>query len=77
MTESKSDTPIIIQRNETKQIQVTASKFNGHDFVNVRQFIDINGELRPTKLGMTFMPNDAQEIIDAIQAKLKLLPLTE
>lgn len=76
MSEIKENSPIIIKRNATKQIQVTAHTFKGKHMVSVRQFIDTagTGDLWPTKLGMTFYAEDIDAIIEAIQEKKKLLP---
>ena len=57
---------IDIQKNSREVIRVSASEYEGHDLIDLRVWYDDDGEMKPTKKGITFNPSKAKDVIEAI-----------
>lgn len=57
---------IEIHKNRREVIRVSESEYEGHKFIDLRIWYDDNGEMKPTKKGISFNPNIAKEVIEAI-----------
>ena len=57
---------IEIQKNSKEVIRVSASNYEGHDLIDLRVWFDDNGEMRPTKKGISFNPSKAKDVIEGI-----------
>ena len=55
-----------IQKNSREVIRVSSSEYEGHDLIDVRVWYDDDGEMKPTKKGITFNPSKAKDVIEAI-----------
>ena len=55
-----------IQKNSREVIRVSASEYEGHNFIDLRIWYDDDGEMKPTKKGITFNPSKAKDVIEAI-----------
>jgi|TARA_B100002019_G_scaffold163402_1_gene140958 hypothetical protein len=57
---------IEIQKNSREVIRVSASEYEGHNFIDLRIWYDDDGEMKPTKKGISFNPSKAEEVIEGI-----------
>ena len=57
---------IEIQKNSREVIRVSASEYEGHNFIDLRIWYDNDGEMKPTKKGISFNPSKAEEVIEGI-----------
>ena len=57
---------IEIQKNRRETIRISESEYEGHQFIDLRIWYDDNGEMKPTKKGISFNPNIAKEVIEGI-----------
>lgn len=57
---------IEIQKNIREVIRVSASEYEGHNFIDLRIWYDDDGEMKPTKKGISFNPSKAEEVIEGI-----------
>ena len=57
---------IEIQKNKRETIRISESEYEGHRFIDLRIWYDDNGEMKPTKKGISFNPNIAKEVIEGI-----------
>ena len=55
-----------IQKNRREVIRVSSSEYEGHDLIDLRVWYDDDGEMKPTKKGITFNPSKAKDVIEAI-----------
>ena len=55
-----------IQKNSREVIRVSASEYEGHNFIDLRIWYDDDGEMKPTKKGISFNPSKAEEVIEGI-----------
>ena len=59
------------EKNSTESIRFTLSEFKGRELVNIRvYYTDDDGELKPTKKGISFSTELFDEFIEGIE-KLK------
>ena len=55
-----------IQKNSREVIRISPSEYEGHQFIDLRIWYDDNGEMKPTKKGISFNPSKAEEVIEGI-----------
>jgi hypothetical protein len=55
-----------IQKNSREVIRINASEYEGHQFVDLRIWYDDNGEMKPSKKGISFNPSKAKDVIEGI-----------
>lgn len=58
----------ILFASDWSDTRVTRSIFKGVDRVDIRQFIDIKGERRPTKKGVSIPMDHVPDLIAVLQA---------
>lgn len=58
----------ILFASDWSDTRVTRSTFKGVDRIDIRQFIDIKGERRPTKKGVSIPLDRVPDLIAALQA---------
>ncbi len=63
-----------IKKNAVDTIKCSLKEYQGHEFIDLRTFYeDDNGELKPTKKGITFSPDKIKDVIDLLeQAQIKV-----
>ena len=54
---------IEIQKNSREVIRISESEYEGHKFVDLRVWYNDNGEMKPTKKGISFNPSKAKEVV--------------
>lgn len=59
---------IILMAFERSDVRVSRSTFKGVDRIDVRTFVDIDGERRPTKKGVSIPLDRVPDLIDALRA---------
>ena len=58
---------IEIKKNKTNYVQIELREYEGHEYVDVREFYDSqDGKRLPTKKGITFSPKVLEEVIDGL-----------
>ncbi len=57
---------IEIQKNSREVIRISESEYEGHKFVDLRVWYSDNGEMKPTKKGISFNPSKAKEVVEGI-----------
>ena len=57
---------IEIQKNRRETIRISESEYEGHKFIDMRIWYDDNGEMKPTKKGISFNHGVAKEVIEAL-----------
>jgi|TARA_R100001443_G_scaffold68010_4_gene76764 hypothetical protein len=57
---------IEIQKNSREVIRISESEYEGHKFVDLRVWYNDNGEMKPTKKGISFNPSKAKEVVEGI-----------
>ena len=57
---------IEIQKNSREVIRISPSEYEGHQFIDLRIWYDDNGEMKPTKKGISFNPSKAKEVVEGI-----------
>lgn len=57
---------IEIQKNRRETIRISESEYEGHKFIDLRIWYDDNGEMKPTKKGISFNPSKAKEVVEGI-----------
>ena len=56
-----------IKKNKTNYVQIELREYEGHPYVDVREFYDAeDGKRLPNKKGITFTPKVLQEVIDGL-----------
>ena len=57
-----------VKKNSREVIRISEKEYEGYKFIDVRiYYMDKNsGEYKPTKKGISIMPNNAEEIINGI-----------
>ena len=55
-----------IQKNSREVIRISPSEYEGHQFIDLRIWYDDNGEMKPTKKGISFNPSKAKEVVEGI-----------
>ena len=50
-----------IQKNSREVIRISPSEYEGHQFIDLRIWYDDNGEMKPTKKGISFNPSKAKK----------------
>ena len=63
---------IDIQKNSREVIRVSASEYEGHDLIDLRVWYDDDGEMKPTKKGISFNHGVAKEVIE-VSTSISLL----
>ncbi len=57
-----------VQKNTQEKIRVEKREYKGREFVDVRTYyLDDSGEWKPTQKGVTFRPDQLEEIIEALE----------
>lgn len=57
-----------VQKNTQEKIRVEKRKYKGREFVDVRTYyLDDSGEWKPSPKGVTFRPDQLEEIIEALE----------
>lgn len=57
-----------VQKNTQEKIRVEKRKYKGREFVDVRTYyLDDSGEWKPTQKGVTFRPDQLEEIVEALE----------
>ena len=58
---------IEIKKNKSNYVQIELREYEGHKYVDVREFYDAeDGKRLPTKKGITFSPKVLEEVIDGL-----------
>ena len=58
---------IEIKKNKTNYVQIELREYEGHEYVDVREFYDSqDGKRVRTKKGITFSPKVLEEVIDGL-----------
>ena len=58
---------IEIKKNKSNYVQIELREYEGHNYVDVREFYDTeDGKRLPTKKGITFSPKVLEEVIDGL-----------
>ena len=58
---------IEIKKNKTNYVQIELREYEGHPFVDVREFYDSeDGKRLPTKKGITFTPKVLDQVVDGL-----------
>ena len=58
---------IEIKKNKSNYVQIELREYEGHQYVDVREFYDDkDGKRLPTKKGITFSPKVLEEVIDGL-----------
>tara|TARA_B100002019_G_scaffold52679_1_gene44882 strand:+ start:957 stop:1178 length:222 start_codon:yes stop_codon:yes gene_type:complete len=58
---------IEIKKNKTNYVQIELREYEGHPYVDVREFYDAeDGKRLPTKKGITFTPKVLDSVIDGL-----------
>ena len=58
---------IEIKKNKTNYVQIELREYEGHPYVDVREFYDDEeGRRLPTKKGITFSPKVLDEVVDGL-----------
>ena len=58
---------IEIKKNKTNYVQIELREYEGHPYVDVREFYDgEDGKRMPTKKGITFTPKVLGQVIDGL-----------
>lgn len=58
---------IEIKKNKTNYVQIELREYEGHPYVDVREFYDgEDGKRMPTKKGITFNPKLAEQVAEAL-----------
>lgn len=58
---------IEIKKNKTNYVQIELREYEGHPYVDVREFYDDeDGRRLPTKKGITFSPKVLDEVVDGL-----------
>lgn len=61
-----------IQKNATEIIRVSKENYKGKEYLDIRiYFQNDEGEWKPTKKGVTFSPEKADELIEILQSLKK------
>ncbi|MBI2192445.1 MAG: transcriptional coactivator p15/PC4 family protein [Planctomycetes bacterium] len=79
---TKSDKPIdegtdqplaVFERGLGEEIRVSWNHFRGHCFLNFRHWYqpDMGSELKPTRRGVTFRPEELPELAEAVAQAIK------
>jgi len=57
-----------VQKNTQEKIRVEKREYKGREFVDVRTYyLDDSGEWKPTQKGVTFRPDQLEEIVEALE----------
>lgn len=59
---------IILMAFDHSDVRITRSIFKGVERIDIRTFLDINGERRPTKKGVSVPLDRVSDLIDALRA---------
>ncbi|MEK7764129.1 MAG: transcriptional coactivator p15/PC4 family protein [Nitrospirota bacterium] len=71
--EEEPFTPLRIPKNKTEEVRISLDEFKGHRFINMRVFYsDKEGEMHPTRKGITFPPSLLSEFKKALDAIRRL-----
>jgi|TARA_B100000925_G_C21640216_1_gene316887 hypothetical protein len=63
---------IKIQKNKKNYLVIEAREYEGHPFIDVREFYDNEeGKPMPTKRGITFNPKLAEQVAEALLNTIK------
>ena len=57
-----------IQRNPTEKLIIQKNEFKGKEYIDIRIFYEDEGEYKPTKKGVTFDPDQIDEVIKALES---------
>ena len=58
---------IEIKKNKTNYVQIELREYEGHKYVDVREFYDAeDGKRLPTQKGITFSPKVLEQVIDGL-----------
>jgi len=58
---------IVIKKNKTNYVQIELREYEGHEYVDVREFYDDKeGRRLPTKKGITFSPTVLEKVIEGL-----------
>ena len=62
-----------IERSDTEQLQISISEYKGRSYLNMRIFYttDDGATWLPTKIGVTFTPDQLDLLADAIEEAKK------
>ena len=56
-----------IKKNKTNYVQIELREYEGHPYVDVREFYDAeDGKRLPTKKGITFSPKVLEQVIEGL-----------
>ena len=59
------------------KVRFSISTYRGREYLDVRQWVEIDGELRPTRKGVSLPRDYARELLEGVQALCKALELPE
>ena len=58
---------IVIKKNKTNYVQIELREYEGHEYVDVREFYDDKeGRRLPTKKGITLSPTVLEKVIEGL-----------
>jgi hypothetical protein len=73
LDEAEPFLPLRISKNKTEEVRISLDEFKGHRFLNMRIFyLDKEGEMHPTRKGITFPPSLLTELKKALDAIRRL-----
>jgi hypothetical protein len=57
-----------IEKNDHEEIRITRSMFNGKEYIDTRLYFldEKDGEYKPTKKGLSVVPELFEELVDAL-----------
>ena len=76
---SKENLITQIKKNSSEVYRIYVKEYEGYKFIDVRiYYMDKNsGEYKPTKKGISIMPNNAGEVIEAIIKAMEVMGFTK
>lgn len=77
MNERATEAPLAtISRREGEEIRIAWSNYHGAQFLDCRLYFRASdGEMRPTRKGITLGPDQLEEFIAALQRALSIRPV--
>ena len=64
-----------IQKNQKEKIIVSTNEYKGNKYVDLRVHYEdeTSGEYKPTKKGISIMPNNVEEVINGILKAMEVM----
>ena len=76
---SKENLITQIKKNSSEVYRIYEKEYEGYKFIDVRiYYMDKNsGEYKPTKKGISIMPNNAGQVIEGIMKAMEVMGFTK